>query len=221
MTVKTVVFDMDGVIFDSEKLCLACWTEIAEKYGIRDIEAACRECLGVNEKKTKETMFARYGEDFPYETYKREASALFHSRADGGRLPKKPGVKELLGYLKENGTKLAVASSTRYGVVEQELRDGGLLAFFDTVIGGDMVKAGKPAPDIFLRACRELCAVPSETYVIEDSYNGIRAAHAAGMIPVMVPDLAEPTEEMKKLARVILPSLFEVKEYFFRMGEGT
>lgn len=221
MTVKAVVFDMDGVIFDSERLCLVCWTEIAEKYGISDIEAACRECLGVNDKKTEETMLARYGADFPYEAYRKEASALFHSKADGGRLPRKPGVKELLTYLKENGVKLAVASSTRYAVVKQELGDGGLLAFFDAVIGGDMVKAGKPAPDIFLRACRELGAVPEETYVIEDSYNGIRAAHAAGMIPVMVPDLAEPTEEMKRLARVILPSLCEVKEYFCRAGEET
>ncbi len=211
---RAVIFDMDGVIFDSERLVLDCWKEIAEQYHIQGIEEACMECLGVNTRQTEEIMARRYGADFPYRRYAKEASMLFHSRYDGGRLWKKRGIEELLMYLKEQKAKLAVASSTRQEMVQKELREGGLLAYFDVVIGGDRVERSKPAPDIFLMACEQLGAVPETTYVIEDSYNGIRAAHAANMIPIMVPDLVKPTEEIRKLAREVFPSLVEVKEYF-------
>lgn len=217
---SAVVFDMDGVIFDSETGVIECWKEIADKYGIPDIEAACRECLGSNAAATKERMKKRYGEDFPYDEYRKEASALFHGKYDGGRLPKKAGVHELLEYLKLQGIKIALASSTRRETVLQELGDGGLLEYFDAVVCGDMVAKSKPEPDIFLKACELLQVNPTAAYAIEDSYNGIRAAHAAGMKPIMVPDLAEPTEEMEKLAEVILPSLVEVKEYIEEHWQG-
>ncbi|MBP3543146.1 MAG: HAD family phosphatase [Lachnospiraceae bacterium] len=211
--ISAVVFDMDGVIFDSEKGVIECWKEIADKYGIPDIESACRECLGINATATRERMKKRYGQDFPYDEYKKEMSAVFHGKYDGGRLPKKPGVHELFEYLKMQGMKIALASSTRRETVMQELGDGGLLHYFDEVVCGDMVERSKPEPDIFLKACELLRVNPAEAYAIEDSYNGIRAAHAAGMKAIMVPDLAEPTEEMERLAEVILPSLVEVKKY--------
>ena len=97
--------------------------------------------------------------------------------------------------------------------MRSEISDGGLLGYFDQIIGGDMVERSKPEPDIFLEACRRLGSKPENCYVIEDSYNGIRAAHAAGMHPIIVPDLKEPTEEMRVLAEKILRSLYEVKEY--------
>ncbi len=216
--ISAIVFDMDGVIFDSEKGVIECWKEIADKYGIPDIEAACRECLGINATATRERMKKRYGQDFPYDEYKKEMSALFHGKYDGGRLPKKPGVHELLEYLKQQGIKIALASSTRRETVMQELGDGGLLHYFDEVVCGDMVERSKPEPDIFLKACELLGINPAESYAIEDSYNGIRAAYAAGMKPIMVPDLAEPTEEMERLAEVILSSLIEVKDYIASGG---
>ena len=110
---EAVVFDMDGVIFDSEKLVVLCWQEIADKYGIKNIAEACHECLGLNRVVTKEKMLQRYGADFPYDTYKQEMSDLYHSRYSGGNLPLKPGVEELLAYLKQNRKKIALASSTR------------------------------------------------------------------------------------------------------------
>lgn len=88
-----------------------------------------------------------------------------------------------------------------------------MLEYFDQIVGGDMVKHSKPEPDIFLEACGRLESKPENCYVIEDSYNGIRAAHAAGMHPIMVPDLMEPTEEMKSLAEQILESLCAVQEF--------
>ena len=211
--VKAVVFDMDGVIFDSERLVIECWKVIADRYGVPDIEEACRECLGVNSTETRQRFLKRYGWDFPYDAYKSEMSRLYHDQYDGGRLPMKTGVTELLQYLKKTGLKVALASSTRSEIVVQELTDAGIIGFFDVVIGGDMVACSKPKPDIFLKACRELGAAPEESFAIEDSYNGIRAAAAGGLRPLMVPDLMPPTEEMETLSEKIFDNLSEVKAY--------
>lgn len=211
--IKAVVFDMDGIIFDSESKVIECWIEIADKYGIKDIETMCRKCLGTNSTETRRIALEFYGQDFPYDEYKKESSELYHQRYDGGRLPMKPFIRELLEYLKQNGYKIALASSTRTQVVQNQLRDAGILSYFDKLVCGDMVSRSKPEPDIFLKACEELAVAPDKAYAIEDSYNGIRSAHSAGLHPIMVPDLAPPTEEMQQLAEVILPSLREVMEY--------
>lgn len=208
-----VVFDMDGVIFDSERAVMQCWKELAEKYQIPDIEQAVLSCTGTTMKRTREIMLETYGADFPYDSYAKESSAIYHSRYDGGRLPMKPGVVELLTFLKEEGKKIALASSTRRQTVTNQLRDAGILDFFDQVICGDMVERSKPAPDIFLKACEELGVKPERAYAIEDSYNGIRAAHAGKLHPIMVPDLLPETAEMREKAEVVLSSLLEVISY--------
>lgn len=214
--IKAVVFDMDGVIFDSEAKVVECWVETAEKHGIRDIEVLCHKCLGTNSAETRRIALEFYGEDFPYDEYKAEMSALYHERYDGGRLPMKPYIRELLELIKAKGLRIALASSTRYQVVHDQLRDAGILSYFDKLVCGDMVSRSKPAPDIFLKACEELSVAPSAAIAIEDSHNGIRSAYAAGMRPVMVPDLAPPTEEMQRLAEAIVPSLKEVMELISR-----
>lgn len=210
---KAVVFDMDGVIFDSERAVMQCWKEVASRHNIPNIEKAILACTGTTMVRTREIMLNLYGADFPYDEYAKESSAIFHSRYDGGRLPMKPGVKELLMFLKERGKKIALASSTRQQVVTDELRDAGIIEYFDRIICGDMVSRSKPAPDIFLKACEELNVSPSDSYAIEDSYNGIRAAHAGGLHPIMVPDLLPADEEMQSLAEIVLPSLTSVMEY--------
>ena len=210
---KAVVFDMDGVIFDSERAVMQCWEEVASRHNIPNIEKAILACTGTTMVRTREIMLNLYGADFPYDEYARESSAIFHSRYDGGRLPMKPGVKELLTFLKEHDKKIALASSTRQQVVTDELRDAGVIEYFDRIICGDMVSRSKPAPDIFLKACEELNISPSDSYAIEDSYNGIRAAHSGGLHPIMVPDLLPADEEMQSLAEIVLPSLTSVMEY--------
>lgn len=210
---KAVVFDMDGVIFDSERAVMQCWKEVASRHNIPNIEKAILACTGTTMVRTREIMLNLYGADFPYDEYARESSVIFHSRYDGGRLPMKPGVKELLTFLKEHDKKIALASSTRQQVVTDELRDAGVIEYFDRIICGDMVSRSKPAPDIFLKACEELNISPSDSYAIEDSYNGIRAAHAGGLHPIMVPDLLPADEEMQSLAEIVLPNLTSIMEY--------
>lgn len=210
-----VIFDMDGVIFDSEKCVIECWKEIAQKYSIVNVEDACMECLGVNRQETKEKWLVRYGQDFPYDDYKSEMSSLYHSRYSQGRLPLKKGVKELLEALKMHQIPTAIASSTRTDLVNREIEDAGLLPYFEYIVGGDMVTRSKPAPDIFLKACELLHVDAKDAYVIEDSYNGVRAAALAGAKAIMVPDLLPANEEMDRLCVAIFPSLFEVKEFIF------
>ena len=208
-----VVFDMDGVIFDSERAVMNCWLELAEKYSIENIRQPYFACVGTTMKRTREIMLETYGPDFPYDTYAKEASIRYHEKYDGGRLPMKPGVVELLSYLKNEGKKIALASSTRRQTVVNQLRDAGILDFFDAVICGDMVERSKPAPDIFLKACEKLHVVPEKAFAIEDSYNGIRSAHVGGLRPIMVPDLLPANEEMEELTEAILGSLLEVAGY--------
>ena len=207
---KSIIFDMDGVIFDSERATHDCWMEIARRHGFaEDLDVPYMKCIGVNAQKTKEIFLEHYGADFPYEEYRIEESRLYHATYDGGRLPLKPGIREVLAWLKENGYDTAVASSTRSAVVLSQLRDAGLDKYFDRIIGGDMVTKSKPEPDIFLKALEGTDATPEETVVIEDSYNGIRAAKNAGMLPVMVPDMIPPDGEMREKAILIAKDLGE------------
>lgn len=210
---EAVIFDMDGVIFDSEKMVIICWQEVADKYHIENIEYACRQCLGINKEAAKKRFLEIYGQDFPYDDYKAEMSALFHERCSGGKLDLKSGVKELLSYLKNNGKIIALASSTREQVVREELTDAGILHYFKEIVCGDMVARSKPYPDIYLKACEHIGVMPGKAYAVEDSYNGIRSAAAGGLRPIMVPDLAKPTKEMEELSEIILSSLLDVREY--------
>ena len=209
----SVIFDMDGVIFDSEKCCLHCWTEIAKRYNLPNIKDVFYKCIGTNKVQSEMIVEEAYSEQYGAGIAKKlmgESSLLFHELYDNGNLDLKPGVVEILEYLKQNGIKMAVASSTRKAVVETELSDAGLLGYFDKIIGGDAVRISKPNPEIYLLACRTLEVEPENTFAIEDSFNGIRAAHAAGMRPIMVPDMIPPDEEMKQISEVICKDLYEV-----------
>ena len=208
-----VIFDMDGVIFDSERLVLECWEKTGAKYHLEGMREAFLPCIGTNHVKTKEIVLERYGEDFPYDEFNKEASSLFHSIVGQGGLPVKTGVHELLDYLKEHGSPIALASSTRLNIVTQELKQAGLYEYFSVVMGGDQLKRSKPAPDIYLITCEKMGVRPVFTYAIEDSYNGIRSAYAAGMKPIMVPDMLPPTEEMREKSVIVLEDLLQVKDW--------
>lgn len=212
--VKAVVFDMDGVIFDSEKGCLDIWLELARENNLSNMEEVFKKCIGTTVVKTTQILKDNYGEDFDVESFQGEASRRFHERYDDGRLPVLPGAREILEFLKEEGYIIGLASSTKEATVKQQLTDAGLIGYFDYITCGDMLKVSKPAPDIYLLACKNLKVSPDEAIAIEDSYNGIRSAHAAGMIPFMVPDLIEADDEMKKLSYGIYDNLFEVIEFF-------
>ena len=210
MQYQAVVFDMDGVIFDTERLVIEFWKEVAKKHNIPNVEHTCIQCLGTNRVRTREIFLENYGADFPFDPYRAEVTELFNTHYKGVPLPTKPGVRELLRYLQEQNIKVGLASSTAQHLVRDEIGTAGLLPYFQTLVCGDMVEYSKPAPDIFLKACEILNADPTKSIAIEDSFNGIRSAHCAGMTPIMVPDQVQPTDEIRTLAFHVMPSLLDV-----------
>lgn len=210
---KNVIFDMDGVIFDTERLVLSCWRIVAEKYGIPHIEETFRSVIGVSSEGTKKIVREVYGKDFAYESFRQECRNLFAQKIAQTGMPVKSGARELLSFLKINGYRIGLASSTSYDTVVNELTQAGLVGFFEVIIGGDMVKRSKPEPDIYLRACEDMNLVPAETFAIEDSWNGVRSAATAGLKVLHVPDLLEPNEEMEKLSFQIFQDLIDVRNY--------
>lgn len=216
---EAVVLDMDGVIFDSEKCVIEAWKIVAEKYNIKDIENTCMACLGLNREAARQVMFEKYGSDFPYDTYKKEVSGLYEEKYGEGRLPIKPGVVELLEFLKKEKIKVALASSTKSAVVNRQLDGAGITRYFEKIICGDMIKKSKPHPDIFLEACLELSVNPKNAIAIEDSYNGIRSAYAAGMTVIMVPDIVQPDKEIKEKSAYVFDSLLNVIDFLKKIPE--
>ena len=211
--IQAVIFDMDGIILDSERIVIECWKRLAERYGIENVEETCFAVTGTSSKVTESIFMQTYGPDFPYRKYKAEQYAIQEDLYPGGTLPLKPGVCEIFRYLHEHGIPFALATSAREAKVKYELEAVGIFHLFDFVICGDQLTASKPAPDIFLRAAAGLGANPADCFVLEDSHNGIRAAHNGGMHPLMVPDLMPVTQEMLDLSEAVLPSLFDVMTY--------
>ena len=214
MSIEAVIFDMDGVLFDTEKLCMDSWIAIAGERNIPDMEVFFPRCIGRNLTDTRMLFGEFYGELYDYEEFRKQAAAWFHDYIEKNGMPMKKGVKELLEYLQRGGYKIGLASSTSRHSVEDHLERARIRGYFQSLTTGDMVEHSKPQPDIYLMACKSLEVNPAQTMAIEDSPNGIRAAHAAGMIPVMVPDLIAPDQEMREKSSLICHDLLEVMRFF-------
>lgn len=212
-TKGTVIFDMDGVIFDTESIYAKGWMEAAKEYGYDDIKEAVLGAIGRNAADTRALFMELMGPEYPYDDVWNRAVVLAKESMARDGLPMMKGVRELLDYLQRNNYRIGLASSTRKGRVLEQLQDAGILDYFQTVVGGDMVEHSKPNPEIYLLACKEMGVKPEEAYAIEDSPNGIRAAHGAGMKALMVPDMIAPTEEIKSLCTGVFEDLFAVRDY--------
>ena len=210
---KAVVFDMDGVLFDTEIVCMKAWMAVAEKNGMADMEKVFPQCIGLNANDSRQIVMKAYGDDFDYPGFREQAAAWQREYLEKYGLPIKPGLEEILGWLKTSGFAVGLASSTRSSSVFGHLDQAGIRDCFSVVITGDMVEHSKPRPDIYLLACERLGVEPGQAYAIEDSPNGIRAAHAAGLCPVMVPDMVEPDGEILRLCRIVLRDLVQVLDF--------
>lgn len=211
--IEAVVFDMDGVLFDTERLIGECWRKIAGTMKICEVDSLLRACIGTNKKATKALFLERLGEDFDFDSFDKQVHEAFFKRVEEEGLPIKLGVQELLEYLKEAGIKIGLASSTHEAGVRSHLKRTGIENYFEVIVGGDMVKASKPDPEIYLTACKKLQVEPKHAIAIEDSHNGVRSASAAGLLTIMVPDLLPETEEIRVLLHKKCDSLLEVMKY--------
>lgn len=208
-----VIFDMDGVLLDTENIAKQCWKAAAEEVGWTGWEDTYLGVVGNPMDVQQAAMNEALGEEGGTR-FREVIREHFRSGFSAKPLPVKTGAREVLSLLKEQGIPLAVASSTIEEIVRRNLTDTDLLQYFDRIIGGDNIRHGKPAPDIFLAAAEALDRPPEECFVIEDSFHGIRAASFAGCVPVMVPDVLQPTAEIAALAAEIFPTLLETAEYF-------
>lgn len=211
--IKAVVFDMDGVLFDTERLSMESWKEIADKKKIPRMDHVATDCIGRNRVGICDILREAYGRDFDAENFLDETGQHAQDKVEKDGLPIMKGVTQLLEYLKERQFKIGLASSTRKARILSHLERAGLTDYFEVIIGGDMVEHGKPAPDIYQKACQLLEVNPEEAIALEDSPNGIRSASGAGMKAIMVPDCVKPTQEMEELSIKICNHLLEVKDY--------
>ena len=210
---KAVIFDVDGTLLDTERIYMQAWKDAAAELGYVITDELLRKTRAINVKDAAKIFEADIGNGFSYdktravrvriaeEIIKRESPIL------------KPGVTELLDWLTERSIRLSVASSTHLKGTKEHLDESKILDRFEVVVGGDMVTKGKPNPDIFLKAAELLGLEPSECIVVEDSPAGIRAAVAAGMKAVLVPDQAAITQEIIDMSDAVLKSLHDMPAY--------
>lgn len=208
---KGAIFDQDGLMFDTEIIYQECWLAVAEEMGFELPEGYFAGVRGASGENLLNIMRKFLPEVDP-EEYVRRTFDLCHQIQDT-RLPEKKGLHEILEFFKQNGVKMAVASSTKRSRVEKNLKKSGIDHYFEALVTGDEVEHGKPDPEIFLKAAEKIGLAPEDCYVFEDSFNGIRAGHAAGCCTVMVPDLIGPDEEIKRTYDICCTDLLEVIEH--------
>ena len=210
--INYVIFDMDGTLLNTEKLFRRAWIETSDDYGLPNGEAFYELVSGSPAKSLESRFYQTYGNSIDYDEFLNARKRCFLSYIERD-VPVKPHAIELLSYLKEQKIKIALATSTNMDIVERNLRLTGMERYFDAVVTGDMVERGKPNPDIFLLAAERIGAKLSEAVVVEDSYNGLRGAHAAGIRGIMIIDSQPPSEETHRITVAECRDLNEVLNY--------
>jgi HAD superfamily hydrolase (TIGR01509 family) len=208
---QSIIWDMDGTIFDTERLIVDVWEEICDRNGYSNSRPLFLSCIGKNRRDARRMIFEYFGSDFPLDTLREERLRLVQEKIDElGDAFIKDGVREALEWATERKIPTALASSSDYERVIAHLDHMNLRKHFSTIVGGDQVASGKPDPEIFLAAAEGLGIAPERCVVIEDSHNGVVAAHAAGMHVLMIPDMVNPTEITMQHVHCLLASGKEI-----------
>ena len=210
---KAVIFDVDGTLLDTERIYMQAWKDAAAELGYEIADELLRKTRAINVKDAARIFETEIGNGFSYDKTRVVRVRIAEEIIQRESPILKPGVTELLAFLQEKRIRLSVASSTHLKGTKEHLSESGILEPFEVVVGGDMVTKGKPNPDIFLKAAELLHLAPEECLVVEDSPAGIRAAHAAGMKAVLVPDQAAITQEIIEMSDVVLESLLDMPAY--------
>jgi HAD superfamily hydrolase (TIGR01509 family) len=211
--IDAVIFDMDGLIFDTERPIRQAVLDAAIAVGFEMPEAFYQTLIGVPGVESDELIKTHFGPGFPFDAFDNTCRAAI-ARAFGEGVAVKPGAAELLGELHARRMPLALATSSGRNHAERHLGAADLRRFFDAIATRNDVSRGKPHPDLFLKVADDLRVPPERCLVLEDSHNGVRAAHAAGCLPIMVPDLLEATDEMREKCVLIANDLHEVRTLF-------
>ncbi len=207
---KLAIFDMDGLIFNTERQFFKHLCIVLKKYGYPARLEDFLQTLGLAINDVKIIHKKIYSDDFSTDKIFAETRELIAKDISENGLDIMPGIPELLDFFKKNKTMCCVASSSITPLVEKYLKISGLSKYIDYVIGGDMVEHSKPNPEIFLKALEKTHLSKDEAVIFEDSENGIRAASAAGIPVICIPDLKYPNDDLKNLPIHIVKSAFDV-----------
>ncbi|MDE7362314.1 MAG: HAD family phosphatase [Oscillospiraceae bacterium] len=208
--VKAVVFDMDGLLLDTEKLLVRFWVQAANEAGFPMEREHALSIRSLHRKFAVPFLQGLFGEEFDYFKIRSRRMELMSAYLAENPLELKKGARELLGYLNENGIRAAIATATDLERTRDYLTRVGIFDCFDKIVCATMVEEGKPKPDIYIYAARELGLPPGECMALEDSPNGVRSAASAGCVTVMVPDLTPPDDELSGLIYTAAESLGDV-----------
>lgn len=211
-TVKGVLFDMDGIVLDTEKLYTRFWCEAAQSLGYPMTHEMGLGMRSLSKEVGERQLKAYLGDDVDYQEVRNKRIEMMNAFIVEHGVEIKPGIHELLEFLKEKGMKTAIATSSPLDRTKKYLSQVGLVEDFDELVSGHMVPKGKPAPDIYLYAASKLGLKSEECLVLEDSPTGIKAALTAGCIPVMIPDQDEPDEEVEANVYAVASSLLSVRK---------
>ena len=213
LPVRLVIFDMDGLMFDTERIAVDSWRHAGDQLGFAISPEMIIETIGLNRKDTKAMLLRHLTDGFPYEEARRHRIRYAEETIAINGVPVKEGLFELLDDLDAAGILKAVGTSTERARAQNLLELAGIRDRFDVIVCGDDVERGKPWPDIFLAAAAKLGCDPAACMVLEDSESGLTAAHRAGMLPVLIPDLKAPSREALSLAFQVFSSLTEFRRY--------
>lgn len=216
---KGVIFDMDGLLLDSERLHQNCFEKSMRELGYEPEFAVYRQCIGATGRRSSLILSKHYGSGFPVEQLKGMWSLRYRQLIQEGHLKAKSGAYELLDYLRRKNFLCALATSTSRDLAEKKLSILNLLDYFDFSITGDDVLLGKPDPQPYLRASRGLNLDPKECWALEDSENGVRSAVSAGCQVIQIPDLIQPSDELRLLGHLVVDSLSDVMDLLRSDGE--
>ncbi|MBP1946400.1 HAD family hydrolase [Methanobacterium petrolearium] len=212
--ISLILFDMDGLMFDTQTLGIQTWIKAGKSQGIDISESIVTESFGLDIHGAKKVFKKHLGNNFPYYDIRSLRLKYTNDHINENGVPVKNGLYELIEFLDEKTVFKAVATSTERERTERLLCSAGVKDKFDIIICGDEVSNGKPEPEIFLAAARKMNCKTDECVVLEDSLNGIIAASKANMIPLLVSDAKKPSKEIEKLTAKTFNSLYEVKNFF-------
>ena len=211
--IKAIIFDMDGLMIDSERVTFECYQERLKDMNLTMDEEFYKTLLGKPIKGIYQRFYDVYGNDFPIENVIQDVHQLMAERYETEGVPVKKGLVELLHYLKDNNYKTIVATSSNRDRVDKILAQAKITEFFDDSICGDEVTKGKPNPEVFLKSCQKLGVNVDEAIVLEDSEAGIQASYDANIKVICIPDMKYPEKQYEEKTFKILKDLTEVTAY--------
>lgn len=210
MKFQAAIFDMDGLLLDTERVCLTVFEEACHAVGIPFLRDVYLSVIGRNAAGIEQALKAGYGSQLDYPTLHKEWRQRYNAVVKHQAIPVKAGVIELLQWLKAHKIPTAVATSTQKEIASIKLRLAQIDHYFDSLTTGCEVTHGKPDPEIYFLAAKRLGVAPTQCVAFEDSNNGVRSAMGAQMLTFQIPDLVEPNEEIRALGHHIRPSLIQV-----------